>query len=309
MQTAAALSELKAEDAISLQMPLLMAYQSVAQSLTSVLRTPKTGQMSGGYLSKHKGRGMEFDEARHYQPGDDIRAIDWRVTARTGKAHTKVFREERERPVFLLCDVSASMQFGSSLQLKSVLAGHLMAFLAWQAKHRGDRVGGLVFNSLAHHEIKPANRTTTLLHLLQQTCLLQQAQPLQIDPNRDALADSLKRLSYLAKPGSQINLISDFNHIDKLTKGLLQQLRRRCEVRCFVIRDPFESTTLAEPIQLTVTDGYTTAERTFGLDSNPATSEDVTLILQQLGLAVFSLDASQTLVHQLNHSPELRGVV
>ena len=309
MQTAAALSEFKAEDAVSLQMPMLMAYQSVAQTMASGRRTSRTGQMSGGYVSKHKGRGMEFDEARHYQAGDDIRAIDWRVTARTGKAHTKVFREERERPVFVLCDVSASMQFGSSLQLKSVLAGHLTAFLAWQAKHRGDRVGGVVFNSIEHHEIKPANRTTTLLHLLQQTCQLQQTQPLQIDPNRNALADSLKRLVYLAKPGSQINLISDFHHIDNVTKGLLQQLRRRCEVRCFVIRDPFESTTLAEPIQLTVTDGYSTAERTFGLHAKPVSNEDMVQTLKQLGLAVFALDTSQMLVDQLNHSTELRGGV
>ncbi len=309
MYTAAALSELKAADAVSLHMPMLMAYQGIAQSIASSMRARRTGQMSGGYLSKHKGRGMEFDEARHYQPGDDIRAIDWRVTARTGKAHTKVFREERERPVFLLCDVSASMQFGSSLQLKSILAGHLLAFLAWQAKHRGDRVGGLVFNSLEHREIKPANRTATLLHLLQQTCHLQQTQPLQVDPNRDALAESLTRLSYLAKPGSQINLISDFNHLDNLTKGLLQQLRRRCEVRCFVISDPFESNALAEPIQLTVTDGYSTAERTFGLRLSHDATRDVADTLKQLGLPVFFLETSKMLVNQLNSLHTLQGEV
>ena len=114
--------------------------------------------MSGGYLSRQKGRGMEFDEARHYLPGDDIRAIDWRVTARTGKTHTKIYREERERPVFILCDLTASMQFGSQLLLKSVQAAHIAALLSWAAAARGDKVGALIFNDGMHRECKPLSR-------------------------------------------------------------------------------------------------------------------------------------------------------
>lgn len=291
------LQTIEGQDAIALDMPMLMAYQTVAQHQSSLLKVNRTGHMSGAYLSKLKGRGMEFDEARHYQAGDDIRAIDWRVTARTGKAHTKVFREERERPVFMLCDVSATMQFGSSLQLKSVLAGHITALLAWRAKHLGDRVGGMVFNSLQHVEIKPTSRTTTLLHLLQQCCTLQQNQPLQYQRDKDSFNDALKRMNYLAKPGAQVNLISDFHHLDNVSQGLLQNLRRRCDLRCFVIEDPFETAQLKHPIQLKVTDGLTVAERTFGLASEK--TESPKRQLQQLGLGAITVDTSATLIGQL----------
>jgi uncharacterized protein (DUF58 family) len=109
---------------------------------------------------------MEFDEVRHYQTGDDIRAIDWRVTARTGKTHTKLFREELERPVLIATDLSASMHFGSQLLFKSVQAAHLASLVAWHAKNRGDRLGGIVFNQHEHLELKPRSRKEGVLHYL-----------------------------------------------------------------------------------------------------------------------------------------------
>ena len=107
-------------DGIHLGVKELLQYRQFANLLDLTPRRTPQARLAGSYLTKHKGRGMEFDEARHYQPGDDIRAIAWRVTARTGKTHTKVYREERERPVFILCDMSSSMQFGTQLLLKSV---------------------------------------------------------------------------------------------------------------------------------------------------------------------------------------------
>ncbi|MFZ2172135.1 MAG: DUF58 domain-containing protein, partial [Methylococcaceae bacterium] len=102
-------------------------------------------RQSGGYVSRFKGRGMEFDEARLYQPGDDIRSIDWRVTARTGKTHTKVYREERERPVFISVDNRPAMHFATRGVFKSVLAAKLAGLLAWTAQNHGDRIGGQIF--------------------------------------------------------------------------------------------------------------------------------------------------------------------
>jgi len=92
------------------------------------------------------GRGIDFEETRIYQPGDDIRTMDWRVTARTGKPHTKVYREERERPTFFLVDYNPSMFFGSKVAFKSVIAAKTAAILAWAAAREGNRVGGLVFS-------------------------------------------------------------------------------------------------------------------------------------------------------------------
>ena len=94
-------------------------------------------QTSGGYLSHFKSRGMEFQEVRAYQAGDDIRNIDWHVTARTGKVQTKVFREERERPVFISVDNRLTMHFATRGVFKSVLAAKLAGLLAWAAQHQG----------------------------------------------------------------------------------------------------------------------------------------------------------------------------
>src|SRR4029077_9436130 len=112
--------------------------------------------VSGGHLSPYKGRGVEFDESRLYQPGDDLRTIDWRVTARTGKPHTKVFREERNRPVFVWLDLRRPMLFATRGAYKGVRAAEIAALIAWSAVANGDRLGGLVFSEAEHHELRPA---------------------------------------------------------------------------------------------------------------------------------------------------------
>ena len=131
---------------IELTINELIRYQSKSSLINLAASNSLHGKMSGNYLARSKGRGMEFDEVRHYQNGDDIRAIDWRVTARTGKTHTKLFREEIERPVLIATDLSENMHFGSQLLFKSVQAAHVASLVAWHAKSRGDRIGGIVFN-------------------------------------------------------------------------------------------------------------------------------------------------------------------
>ncbi|TYK64295.1 DUF58 domain-containing protein [Colwellia echini] len=151
---------------IDLSMQELLQYQSKSRLIDLVGKKNIQGKQAGNYLSRSKGRGMEFDEVRHYQTGDDVRAIDWRVTARTGKTHTKLFREEIERPVLIATDLSQNMHFGSKLLFKSVQAAHLAALVAWHAKSRGDRLGGLVFCDEEHIELKPRSRKAGVLHYL-----------------------------------------------------------------------------------------------------------------------------------------------
>ena len=122
---------------------------------------------SGGHLSPYKGRGVEFDESRLYQPGDDLRTIDWRVTARTGKPHTKVFREERNRPVFVWLDLRRPMLFATRGAYKGVRAAEIAALIAWSAVANGDRLGGLVFTETEHHELRPALGMRAALRLFQ----------------------------------------------------------------------------------------------------------------------------------------------
>ena len=111
--------------------------------------------MAGAYVSVFKGRGMEFDEVRPYVPGDDVRAIDWNVTARTGEAHVKRFVEERELTVMLLVDISASQEFGSGRRSKLEAAAELSALLALSATSNDDKVGLLLFHGSADLYIPP----------------------------------------------------------------------------------------------------------------------------------------------------------
>ncbi len=207
---------------------------------------------SGQRLSKTRGRGMEFDEVRHYQAGDDVRAIDWRVTARTGQTHTKLFREEKERPVFLCVDFSNSMWFGSQLLLKSLQAAHVAAGIAWHTVQRGDRVGGLIYNNHQHIEIKPQARQHGALLLLKQLIALHpEMAPAESENNPDNsntnlgnnqqdLGQQLRRLMKLCRPGADIVIISDFSELDSATIKLLQGLRKHHTVTAIMITDPFE---------------------------------------------------------------------
>ena len=239
---------------VTLGIEELLNYQQKYAILDLSPRRTNQSKLAGNYLAKSKGRGMEFDEVRHYNPGDDIRTIDWRVTARTGKTHTKLFREEKERPVFILCDLSDNMFFGSKLLFKSVQAAHLTALIAWTAKQRGDKVGGLVFNQNSHRELKPKSRQHGVLQLLHalttlhQTGIehLSQPEPLPTESPlapkaRPQLEDACARLRRLAHPGALVYVISDFKEINDATLNHLSQIARHCEVVACEISDPMES--------------------------------------------------------------------
>lgn len=227
---------------ISLAMPELLAYRAQPLRLP-IPRFAGAAMQAGPRLSRTRGRGMEFDEVRHYQAGDDIRAIDWRVTARTGKTHTKLYREEKERPVFICADLSASMGFGSQLLFKSVQAAHIAAGIAWHAVQRGDRVGGVVFNQQQHVELKPAARQHGVLLLLQQLIALHPAAaPIAAADTaaQTSLHAQLQRLLQLCRPGADVVIISDFSQLDSRCIKLLQALRRHHSVMAILISDPLE---------------------------------------------------------------------
>ncbi len=230
---------------VTLSVDELLQYQQKSSLLDLSPRVTNQSKLAGNYLAKSKGRGMEFDEVRHYNPGDDIRTIDWRVTARTGKTHTKLFREEKERPIFVLVDLSDNMYFGSRLLFKSVQAAHLAALIAWNAKSRGDKVGGLVFNQNQHRELKPKSRQHGVLQLLHAlTSIHQQGidslEQVTPNTNNEPLAEACARLRRLARPGSLVFVISDFKHIGDMTIKHLSQIARHCEVVACEITDPME---------------------------------------------------------------------
>ncbi|MBC8210796.1 MAG: DUF58 domain-containing protein [Gammaproteobacteria bacterium] len=212
-----------------------------------LLRSPKgqiRSQHNGGYVSSFRGRGMEFDEARLYQPGDDVRNIDWRVTARTNKPHSKVFREERERPVLLWVDFRAPMFFGTRQYFKSVMAAKVAAILAWKSCHQGDRLGGLIFSEQGHLEIRPGRGKSAVLQLIQhlsEYSYQQHKDSAALKDRQQASEHALKRLLHVAHPGSLIYLISDFRHVSSQLESTLSRLGRHNELELIHLHDPLEA--------------------------------------------------------------------
>jgi len=248
---------------IELSIEELIRYQSKSSLINLAAAKSLHGKMSGNYLARSKGRGMEFDEVRHYQNGDDIRAIDWRVTARTGETHTKLFREEVERPVLIATDLSTNMLFGSQLLFKSVQAAHVAALVAWHAKSRGDRIGGVVFNQHSHTELKPRSRQQGVLHYLHALvkCHAESSaacsEPLDREQAKLAFEQNCARLRQLAKPGSLVYLLTDaFSLTDEAVRHLAS-VSQHCELVVCLLSDPLEQQLpeSEQKISVTVTDG------------------------------------------------------
>jgi uncharacterized protein (DUF58 family) len=220
----------------------LISLQQQGRKLDLSRRSAALASTVGSHVSRFRGRGMDYQESRIYQAGDDIRSMDWRVTARAGKPHTKLYQEERERPIVLFVDFNPSMFFGSSCALKSVIAAKTAALLAWAASQQGDKVGGLLFNG-EHHELPPKIGKRAVLQFIRQ--LIHYADPQRMLSNTHhtvRLNDELKRLRRLARPGSLVFLISDFYAIDAQTSKHLRRIRQHNDIIALQIIDPLEIT-------------------------------------------------------------------
>jgi uncharacterized protein (DUF58 family) len=198
---------------------------------------------TGAYVSHFRGRGMEFDESRPYQPGDDPRSIDWRVTARSTTAYTKLFREERERPVLIMVDLRASMHFATQGCFKSVNASRAAALLSWAAHHRGDRLGGLIFGDTTHRELKPKlGRQAALrfVHELVNHPDWQTTDRAHGDDGEQQLTQAMSALRRVARPGSLVVIISDFQDLSRAAQANLSSVARHNEVLALFLNDPIE---------------------------------------------------------------------
>ncbi len=195
---------------------------------------------TGAYVSHFRGRGMEFDESRPYQPGDDPRSIDWRVTARSTTAYTKLFREERERPVLVVVDLRSNMHFATRGYFKSVNASRAAALLAWAAHHRGDRLGGLIFGDTTHRELKPRLGRQAALRFVHE--LAGHADWQRRDPaaNVEALRQAMSALRRVARPGSLVVVASDFTGFGRQAQAYLSSVARHNEVLAVFMNDPLE---------------------------------------------------------------------
>lgn len=234
---------------------------------------------AGGHRSHARGRGLEFEEVRPYQAGDDIRTIDWRVTARHQTPYTKLFRAERERPLLILVDQRPRMFFGSHHCCKSVLAAQLAALLAWAALGRGDRVGGLVMGSGAERCLEPRRSRRAVLALLATIAEYNQALSADLPAQSPGgLAQALTELRRVARPGTSIWLLSDLADFDQPdVQRQLQLLARHIRINALWVHDPLELQ-LPERGVLPVSDG----ERRLRLDcGNRVLTADFARHMQQ----------------------------
>jgi uncharacterized protein (DUF58 family) len=225
---------------VSVSQPGLIRLAGPARAIAlNVLRV--NSLQTGAYVSRFRGRGMEFDESRPYQPGDDPRSIDWRVTARSTTAYTKLFREERERPVLVAVDLRSNMHFATQGCFKSVNASRAAALLSWAAHHRGDRLGGLVFGDTTHRELKPRLGRRAALRFVHE--LVEHPDWARSDPelaNPEALTQAMSALRRVARPGSLVVVISDFVGFSRSAQSYLSSVARHNEVLAVFLNDPLE---------------------------------------------------------------------
>lgn len=235
----------------------LLNLRHLASGLALVARKQSNALAEGNVKTRYRGRGMEFAEVRPYQAGDDIRTIDWRVTARMQAPYTKLFQEEHERPVFVMVDQRSPMFFGSKTAFKSVYAAQLAAAVGWIAQANNDRVGALVFGDTTQNDIRPRRGKHAVLDLINQ--LVNYNQKLtapNLTSGSNTLLEMLKDTARVAKPGSMVVLISDFLDFNEQCNEHLAHMAKRSDVLGVHLYDALERDFPAGG-QFTLSDSFT----------------------------------------------------
>jgi uncharacterized protein (DUF58 family) len=229
---------------------------------------PVRSLLSGRRRSRLRGRGLDFDELRHYRPGDDIRNMDWRVTNRTGKPHVRVYTEERDRPVLVVVDQRLSMFFGSCKKMKSVVGAELAALTAWRVLSVGDRVGAILFNDSRQVEVRAQRSERQLMSWL--GSLVEMNHDLSVAPghksNPGALTEALRLLERSISHDYLVVIISDFYGWGDEALKILKRVNRHNDIICSMVFDPLEKD-ISQVQSLVVSDGH------FQLEIDPATHD------------------------------------
>jgi uncharacterized protein (DUF58 family) len=221
----------------------LIRLQFEVHDFSFLPRQPVRSLLAGGRASRLRGRGLDFEEIRRYIPGDDIRTMDWRVTARTQRPHTRVYTEERDRPVLLVVDQRLGMFFGSRAAMKSVTAAEAAAMAAWRTLAIGDRVGAVVFNDSEIREIPPHRSRQRVMRILE--TLIEMNRALRADgsiqPEPAMLNRALQRVQRLASHDYLVAIVSDFGGADEQSRNAVTRLAAHNDVVALFVYDPLES--------------------------------------------------------------------
>ncbi len=285
----------------------LRSLEARARRLSFLPRQPAGSALNGRHASRLRGRGLNFEELRGYLPGDDIRAIDWKVTARTGEPHVRIYTEERDRPALIVADQRMSMFFGTRLNMKSVTAAEAAALAAFRILDQGDRVGGIVFGDDHVAEIRPRRSRRSLdrfLAALAEANAMLSADAPEVAPV--SLTQVLRAVARIAPQGHLVFVLSDFDAVDDETERLVSGIARRNDLVLGLVTDPFGSE-LPEGLKLIVSDGTLQAELDTGDGAKRRRLEEmargrVARVLdwpRRFGVPVLPLTAAQETLPQM----------
>lgn len=224
---------------VSITLNDLIRLKGEARGFSLLPHQPVGSLLAGRHYSRLRGRGLSFEELRHYTQGDDIRTIDWKATARLRQPYIRVYNEERERPVLFIVDQRSPMFFGSQRAMKSVVAAELAALGAWRTLISGDRVGGIVFNESKIVELRPNRSQNQVMRLLQEvTQFNEELTKTPVADGRITLNMALQAASRRAVHDHLVVLISDLDGADQDTQRHATKIATHNDMLVLGIYDP-----------------------------------------------------------------------
>jgi len=241
----------------------LIRIQFEARDFSFLPQQPVSSILSGRYASRLRGRGLNFEEIRRYLPGDDIRTMDWKVTARTRSPHVRVYTEEKDRAVVLVVDQRVNMFFGTRDKLKSVTAAELAALSAWRAVAVGDRVGAVIFNDKELVDVRPQRSQQTVMSILGTIIRMNHELKVdaQLEPNPENLNRALEMALRLVPNDALIVMVSDYFGVDEQTERIVARIAEHNDVLALLVHDPVRLEPGEQP--LTASDGTLQTEIDF----------------------------------------------
>ena len=285
----------------------LSRLQSSSGGLSFLPRQAAASVLNGRHRSRLRGRGLDFEEMRNYLHGDDIRAIDWKTTAKTGKPYVRVMTEERDRPALLVVDQRSAMFYGSVMNMKSVTAAEAAAIAAYRIQAQADRVGGLVFNDQGHDTVHPVRGQHGLNALIGKISRYNQALSADGPPaNHETFNDVLHQVARIARHNHLVIILSDFDGADERTEQRLGSIAEHNDLILMLVHDP-SARNLAPQKPLSVSDGSRQAELNLS-DASVAEAvrtfsskrlDDVFAWQTRINLSVFALNAGEDTLQQI----------
>lgn len=300
---------------VNVDLARLQQLETEAQQIRFLPRQPAGSILNGRHASRLRGRGLNFEELRPYLPSDDTRTIDWKVTARTGTPHVRVYTEERDKPTLIIVDQRMSMFFGSALNMKSVTAAECAVLSAYRISDQGDRVGGIVFGDEQIEEIRPGRSRKSLTRLVSSiaaaNALLHASRPpVSPMPLNRVLASAAR----IAPSNHLILIFSDFDEVDALTLRLLTGLARHNDLVLGVVFDPYAND-IPQGQRIVVSDGGMQAEINTGnrsvhqhlTEMSRGRLQDILAWQQTIGIPVLALNTAEDSIGQMRRLMGLAG--